>query len=272
MNETARLGALMIVHAEDGRLLDEGALDGGRYAGFLASRPRAAEEAAIDLVHRPGAGGRRPGARRAPERRRRRAEALRAARADGLDVSVETCPHYLTFDAEHIPDGAHRAQVLPADPRGRQPRGALGRAGRGRHRLRRLRPLAVHRRSSSSAAAATSAPPGAASPRSSWGCPRCGPAPARAATGSPTWCAGWPRATGRPGRAGPQGPDRGRRGRRPGAVRARRGVHRRRRHGCTTATRCRPTPAAGWPVWSGRPGCAAYRWPRATDTLRKDDC
>ena len=40
----------MIVHAEDGHLLDEAALDGTHYAGFLASRPKAAEEAAIGLV------------------------------------------------------------------------------------------------------------------------------------------------------------------------------------------------------------------------------
>ena len=43
-HETARIGALMIVHAEDGELIDEAALDGTHYAGFLASRPRAAEE------------------------------------------------------------------------------------------------------------------------------------------------------------------------------------------------------------------------------------
>ena len=50
MDETARLGALMIVHAEDGELLDDAALDGPHYAGFLASRPVEAEESAIGLV------------------------------------------------------------------------------------------------------------------------------------------------------------------------------------------------------------------------------
>ena len=44
MEETARLGALMIVHAEDGHLLDESALDGAHYAGLprlaAARRPR----------------------------------------------------------------------------------------------------------------------------------------------------------------------------------------------------------------------------------------
>jgi allantoinase len=43
---------------------------------------------------------------------------LNAARAPGVDVSVETCPHYLTFDAEHIADAPNESQVLPADPRG----------------------------------------------------------------------------------------------------------------------------------------------------------
>ena len=112
MRETARLGALMIVHAEDGRLLDASALDGARYAGFLASRPRAAEEAAIDLVI---ARARETGGR-AHVVHLSDADAvpaLRAARAAGVDVSVETCPHYLTFDAEHVPDGATELKCCP---------------------------------------------------------------------------------------------------------------------------------------------------------------
>ena len=112
MGETARIGALMIVHAEDGHLLDEAALDGTHYAGFLASRPAAAEEAAIGLVldqlewtdgrahvvHLSAAGA---------------VPMFRAAREVGLDVSVETCPHYLTFDAEHIGDGATELKCCP---------------------------------------------------------------------------------------------------------------------------------------------------------------
>jgi allantoinase len=38
---------------------------------------------------------------------------LREARAAGVDVSVETCPHYLTFDAEHIADGATELKCCP---------------------------------------------------------------------------------------------------------------------------------------------------------------
>ena len=112
MAETARLGALMIVHAEDGSLLDDSALDGEHYAGFLASRPRAAEEAAIALVleQARATGG------RAHVVHLSDADAvpmLRSARAEGVDVSVETCPHYLTFDAEHVPDGATELKCCP---------------------------------------------------------------------------------------------------------------------------------------------------------------
>ncbi len=112
MAETARLGALMIVHAEDGALLDDSALDGRHYAGFLASRPRAAEEAAITLVLEQTrvTGG------RAHVVHLSDADAvplLHAARASGVDVSVETCPHYLTFDAEHIADGATELKCCP---------------------------------------------------------------------------------------------------------------------------------------------------------------
>ena len=41
---------------------------------------------------------------------------LAAARADGVDVSIETCPHYLSLDAEHDPRRRDRVQVLPAHP------------------------------------------------------------------------------------------------------------------------------------------------------------
>ena len=38
---------------------------------------------------------------------------LRDARAAGVDISVETCPHYLHFDAEAIPDGATELKCCP---------------------------------------------------------------------------------------------------------------------------------------------------------------
>src|SRR4029077_5218086 len=38
---------------------------------------------------------------------------LRQARAEGLPVTVETCPHYLTFAAEDIPDSATEFKCAP---------------------------------------------------------------------------------------------------------------------------------------------------------------
>jgi allantoinase len=38
---------------------------------------------------------------------------LRAARAEGLPITVETCPHYLHFAAEDIPDGATLLKCAP---------------------------------------------------------------------------------------------------------------------------------------------------------------
>jgi allantoinase len=112
MTLTAELGALMIVHAEDGTLVDESALDGPHYAGFLASRPRTAEESAISLV----VSAARTTRGRAHVVHLSDADAvplLRAARASGVPVTVETCPHYLTFDAESVPDGATELKCCP---------------------------------------------------------------------------------------------------------------------------------------------------------------
>jgi len=112
MTQTGRIGALMIVHAEDGAQIDESKLDGAHYAGFLASRPRTSEDSAIALVveQTVASGGR---AHIVHLSSSDAVPALHAARAAGVDVSVETCPHYLTFDAEHIADGATELKCCP---------------------------------------------------------------------------------------------------------------------------------------------------------------
>jgi allantoinase len=51
-------------------------------------------------------------------------DTVRAARARGLPLTVETCPHYLTFSAEDIPDGATEYKCAPPI-RGRAERDAL---------------------------------------------------------------------------------------------------------------------------------------------------
>jgi allantoinase len=112
MAETAGLGALMVVHAEDGSLIDDSLVDGERYAGFLASRPPAAEQAAIALVvdQARATGGRAHVVHLSDASA---VAMLRTARSDGVAVTAETCPHYLTFLAEHVPDGATELKCCP---------------------------------------------------------------------------------------------------------------------------------------------------------------
>ena len=96
------------------------------YATWLESRPPDAELAAIELL-----------ISLAREFRTHihivhlaAAEAiplLRAARTEGLPITVETCPHYLTFCAEEIPDGATLFKCAPPI-RGRTHREALWQA------------------------------------------------------------------------------------------------------------------------------------------------
>ncbi len=122
--ETARLGTLLIVHAEDAELIAAAPAPGGpAYAKYLRSRPAAAEERAIARVL--------AAARNGPTRPRAHVlhlssagalAQLRAARADGVDVSVETCPHYLALDSGAIDDGATQFKCAPPirDPDNRE--------------------------------------------------------------------------------------------------------------------------------------------------------
>jgi allantoinase len=113
LSELAALDALMIVHAEDPRVIDGAPHPHGpRYADFLASRPAGAEEAAIATVIE---AARRTGAR-AHILHLSDAGALpmiAAARAEGVRLTVETCPHYLTLAAEDVPDGATAFKCCP---------------------------------------------------------------------------------------------------------------------------------------------------------------
>ena len=113
LEEIASFGGLLIVHAEDPATLDAHANHGGRdYHQFVESRPPAAEIAAIGNVIE---GVRRTGAR-AHILHLSSAAALtelRAARAEGLPITVETCPHYLTLSEEQIADGATQFKCCP---------------------------------------------------------------------------------------------------------------------------------------------------------------
>jgi allantoinase len=109
----AALGLPLLVHAEwpDALRVPNVALP-RQYATWLASRPPAAEQRAIELlvdlavdfgirihlVHLACADA---------------LNTLRAARARGLPITVETCPHYLTFAAEEIADGGTPFKCAP---------------------------------------------------------------------------------------------------------------------------------------------------------------
>jgi allantoinase len=111
------LGVPLLVHAEVAGPIEAAAAqladaDPRRYATYLASRPPEAEEQAIALVTRLCRATRA----RTHVVHHSAASALpliREARAEGLPLSAETCPHYLHFTAEAIPDGATPFKCAP---------------------------------------------------------------------------------------------------------------------------------------------------------------
>jgi allantoinase len=111
----SRLDALLMVHAEWPAVLDRvGSPTGNRrsHARWLASRPVEAETEAVrflialsretklrvHVVHVSAA---------------ETLELIAAAREEGVSISAETCPHYLGFAAEEIPDGATEYKCAP---------------------------------------------------------------------------------------------------------------------------------------------------------------
>jgi allantoinase len=114
----ASLGRVLMAHAELPGPVERAvaALDPSAdprcHATWLRTRPPEAEEQAITvlialsretgarvhIVHVAAAGA---------------IPILRRARAEGLSLSAETCPHYLVFNAESIPDGATRFKCAP---------------------------------------------------------------------------------------------------------------------------------------------------------------
>ena len=111
--EVASFDGLMVVHAEDPEVLADAPAGGGpSYAAFVGSRPHQAEDVAIsrllDLA--------RTHAARVHVLHLASASALpllAKARADGVRVTAETCPHYLTLSAEEIDDGHTEFKCCP---------------------------------------------------------------------------------------------------------------------------------------------------------------
>ena len=124
MQVIAGVGGLILVHAEDPGVLHTAPVPRGpSYRAFVESRPVAAETSAIaacieaaditrcrtHIVHLSSAGG---------------VELIRRAKANGVPITAETCPHYLTLAAETIPDGSPQYKCCPPI-RGRADQDAL---------------------------------------------------------------------------------------------------------------------------------------------------
>jgi allantoinase len=104
---------LLIVHAEDGDEIERApSLHSEDYRDFLSSRPRVAENRAISRVIEAA----RTTGGRAHVLHLSSSDALpliAEARRDGVRITAETCPHYLTFAAEEIPGGATQFKCCP---------------------------------------------------------------------------------------------------------------------------------------------------------------
>ena len=116
------LDSLLIVHAEVPGPIERAGVPSCHgeavkeqcraYETFLASRPRAAENEAIELMIRLS----REFGTRVHIVHHSSADALpilAEAKREGLSITAETCPHYLTFAAEEIPDGATEFKCCP---------------------------------------------------------------------------------------------------------------------------------------------------------------
>lgn len=117
MPELARLGATLIVHAEvpgpvDACCQSIAGASRSSYQTFLRSRPRTAEDQAVELMIKLS----RETGCRIHIVHHSSADALpmlRQAKSSGLSLTVETCPHYLHFCAEDIPEGATEFKCCP---------------------------------------------------------------------------------------------------------------------------------------------------------------
>jgi allantoinase len=103
-------GAPMIVHAEDPSQVSEPA--GDSYDAFVASRPPVAERRAIETVISAAAfsGARAHIVHLAAGEC---AALISSAKAAGINLSAETCPHYLFFAAEEVPPGHTEFKCCP---------------------------------------------------------------------------------------------------------------------------------------------------------------
>jgi allantoinase len=102
----------LLVHAENPRFIGEPAGDRRRYQTYLHTRPPAAEVSAIRLIHQLCLEF-QIAAHIVHVSSEEGVAAIADARAAGIALTAETCPHYLAFNAESIPDGATEFKCAP---------------------------------------------------------------------------------------------------------------------------------------------------------------
>jgi allantoinase len=110
MAAVAESGAAMIIHAEDPSQVT--VPSGASYDAFVASRPPVAERRAIETVISAAAfsGARAHIVHLAAGEC---AALISSAKAAGIALSAETCPHYLFFAAEEVPPGHTEFKCCP---------------------------------------------------------------------------------------------------------------------------------------------------------------
>jgi allantoinase len=113
MREIAGFDGILLAHAEDAATIAAApTATGRRYADFVRSRPPAAETRAIEALVRLAreTGGRSHVVHLSSGDA---VPLVAAARAEGVRLTTETCPHYLTLAAEEIADGATAFKCCP---------------------------------------------------------------------------------------------------------------------------------------------------------------
>lgn len=117
MNEIAKIQSVLLAHAEDPDVITRDAVgwennDARKYATYLSTRTEEAEAQAvrtlvelskksscpIHIVHVASIAA---------------LEEIAKAKQQDVDISAETCAHYLFFEAEEIPDGATEYKCAP---------------------------------------------------------------------------------------------------------------------------------------------------------------
>lgn len=113
MRTIASFDGLLIAHAEDEETISRAHQPASAgFADFLASRPDIAEARAVQrLVEECRQTGCRTHIVHLSSVTS--LDHVRAAKAEGLPITAETCPHYLFFAAEDVPDGATEFKCCP---------------------------------------------------------------------------------------------------------------------------------------------------------------